>query len=184
MDLSLEMKGVGELPRVLVIEPNRNYLGVLARRLGELGYRVATADTAQAGLAEMYRIPVDLVVSEAQLPGTTGIELARMIRDDPVHRDIPVLLVVGRSDPSAAIRAFEEGADGVIRKPCHFEVLGACIARHLKRAEAMKRLAHDKATLDAKIICRAIELGEMREQLKLAEGERRRLAQILESRAA
>jgi DNA-binding response OmpR family regulator len=184
MSPNLQMKTAGEQPRLLVIDSNRNYLGVLARRLSEFGYRVATAESAQSGLAEMYRIPVDLVLCDVELRGTTGIELARMVRDDPVHRDVPVLLVVGRSDPGAAVRAFEAGADGVIRKPCHFEVLGACIARQLSRAEAIKRLVGDKAALDAKIVSRVIELRETQAQLNTAERERRRLAAIVEGRAA
>lgn len=181
---NLQMQTAGEQPRVLVIEPNRNYLGVMARRLSDFGYRIATAETAQSGLAEMYRIPVDLVLCEVELRGTSGIELARMIRDDPVHRDVPLLLVVGRSDPDAAVRAFRAGADGVVRKPCHFEVLAACIARQLNRAEAMKRLADDNAALDAKIVSRIIELRETQAQLTAAEKERRRLAAIVEGRAA
>jgi DNA-binding response OmpR family regulator len=181
---SFSIQSAGEQPRLLVIEPNRAYLGLMARRLAQYGYRMATAETAQAGLAEIYRIPADLILCEVNLPGTNGIELARMIRDDPVHSSVPLLVVVGRSDPAAAIRAFEAGADGVIRKPCHFEVLAACIARQLSRAEALKRLAHDKASLDAKIISRVIELRETQLQLSAAEAERRRLAAIVDSRAA
>jgi DNA-binding response OmpR family regulator len=181
---SLSMKTAGEQPRVLVIEPNRAYLSVMARRLAQSGYRVATAESAQSGLAEIYRIPADVILCEANMPGTNGIELARMIRDEPVHANVPVLIVVGRSDPAAAIRAFEAGADGVIRKPCHFEVLAACIARQLNRAEALKRLAEDKAALDAKIVSRVIELRETQLQLTAAEAERRRLAAIVDSRAA
>ena len=184
MSPNLQMKTAGEQPRLLVIDSNRSYLGMLARRLSECGYRVATAESAQSGLAEMYRIPVDLVLCDVELRGTTGIELARMVRDDPVHRDVPVLLVAGRSDAGAAVRAFEAGADGVIRKPCHFEVLAACIARQLSRAEAMKRLVGDKAALDAKIISRVIELRETQAQLNTAERERRRLAAIVAGRAA
>jgi DNA-binding response OmpR family regulator len=184
MSLNLQMKTAGEQPRLLVIDSNRNYLGVIARRLSEFGYRVATGESAQSGLAEMYRIPVDLVLCDVELRGTNGIELARMIRDDPVHRDVPLLLVVGRSDPGSAVRAFESGADGVIRKPCHFEVLAACIARQLSRAEAMKRLVGDNAALDAKFVSRVIELRETQAQLTTAERERRRLAAIVEGRAA
>jgi DNA-binding response OmpR family regulator len=181
---TLSMKSAGEQPRVLVIEPNRNYLGVMARRLAQFGYRIATAENAQSGLAEIYRIPADLILCEVNLPGTNGIELARMIRDDPVHATVPLLILVGRSDPGAAVRAFEAGADGVIRKPCHFEVLTACIARQLSRAEAMKRLAGDKAALDAKIVSRVIELRETQLQLSAAEADRRRLAALVDSRAA
>lgn len=173
-----------ERSRVLVIEPNRRYCGALARRLGEFGYRVATADSAQKGMAELHRLPVDLVLAECRMQGTSGIELARMIREDAAYRELPVLLMVGRSDASGAIAAFESGADGVVRKPCHFEILAACIARQLERAEAMKRLSHDNAALDARIIERAIRLGEMQELWRRTEAERRRLADLVERRAA
>ena len=184
MNLTFERHGAGQQPRLLVVDANRNYLGVLSRRLAEYGYRVATAESAQAGLAEMYRIPADLVLCDVELRGTNGIEFARMVRDDPVHRDVPVLLIVARSDPGAAVAAFVAGADGVIRKPCHFEVLAACIARQLKRAEALRQLTDDKAALGAKIISRVIELRETQAQLSAAEAERRRLSAIVEGRAA
>jgi len=184
MEMTLEMRSAGERPRLLVIDSNRSYAGVMSKRLSEFGYRVAAADSAQSGLAEMYRIPVDLVLCDVELRGTTGIELARMIRDDPVHREVPLLLVVGRSKADAAVQAFRAGADGVVRKPCHFEVLAACIDRQLKRSEALKQLADDNAALDAKIISRVIELRETQAQLHRAEKERLRLAAIVDGRAA
>jgi two-component system, OmpR family, phosphate regulon response regulator PhoB len=165
MDANLQMRTASDEPRILVIQANRNYLGVMARRLKEFGYCVATAETAQNGIAEMYRVPVDLVLCDVNLPGTTGIEFTRMVREDPVNRELPLLLVVGRSDPTAAVRAFEAGADGVIRKPCHFEVLGACIARQLDRADNVKRLINDNAMLDARVVERAIQIGELRDEL-------------------
>jgi len=71
-----------------------------------------------------------------------------------------------------------------LRKPCHFEVLAAAIARQIKRAEAMRQLIVDKAALDARVISRSIELGETRDQLRAAEKERRRLAGIVAGLAA
>ena len=183
MNATLVMKA-GDQPRILVIQSNRAYLGVVARRLKEFGYRVITAETAAAGLGEMYRGPAHLVLCDVSLTGTSGVEFARMVRHDPVHHDVPLLFFVGRSDPSAAVRAFEAGADGVIRKPCHFEMLDACIARQLARADAVKRLVSDNATLDARVISRVIELRDVRDQLCAAEAERRRLAAIVEGQAA
>jgi DNA-binding response OmpR family regulator len=159
------VSGELERPRVLIVEPDRRYCGVLARRLHEFGYRIATADCAQSAMAELHRLRVDLVLCEARLPVTSGVELARMIREDAAHCDLPILLIVGRSDTGEAVRAFDAGADGVVRKPCHLEVLAACIARQLERAAALKRLAEDNAALDARVIERAIELGELRQRL-------------------
>lgn len=170
-------------PRILVIEPNRNYLGVLARRLSEAGFRVATASGAQSGMAELHRLPTDLILAELMLNGTSGIELVRMIREDAVHRDIPVMLITGRSEPTAPVRAYEAGADDVILKPFHFEVLIARIARRLERAQSVKALLDDNAALDARVVTRAIELGEMRDRWVQSETERRRL-QAMVQRAA
>ena len=173
----------GEAPRILVIEPNRNYLGLLARRLGEAGFRVSTATGAQSGMSELHRLPADLILCELRLKGTSGVELVRMIREDAVHRDLPVMLITGRSEPSAPVRAYEAGADDVILKPFHFEVLVARIFRRLERAQAVEALRHDNAALDARVVTRAIELGEMRDRWVRSETERRRLEAMVQRAA-
>ena len=167
----------GERSRLLIIEPNRSYLGTIGRRLAEFGFRVATAQSAQDGLAELHRVPVDLILSELKLPGTSGVELVRMIRQDAVHRHLPVLLMAGRSD-NRAIEAFKAGADGVVRKPFDFDFLAARINREIERARSVESLRQDNAVLDARVISRAIELGEMRQRWEASEAERLRLQGI------
>ena len=155
-----------ELPRVLIAQPHAGYLGALGRRIAEQGFRVALAETVQVAVAELHRLPVDLVLAELQGPGFCGRELVTIIRDDANFRDLPVLLFTGRSDHDAAVRALRCGADGVVKKPFHFEVLCARIGRELERKRAMDALRGDKAVLDARVVERAIEIGELREQLR------------------
>lgn len=166
---------VGDPPRLLVIASNRVHLAVIARRLAESGFQIATARTAHDGLAQLHRVPVDLIVSELRLPGTSGTELVRMVRDDPAHRHIPILLIAGRGERKASIAGFEAGADGVVRKPFHFEFLSARITREIDRARAIGKLRRDNAALDARVINRAIELGEMRARWETSQAELRRL---------
>jgi DNA-binding response OmpR family regulator len=154
-----------ERPRILVVEPNRTYLGVMARRLTQAGYRVTTADSGAMAIAELYRVRIDLVVAELNMPRMSGAELARAIRDQVQWNDIPVMLITGKSEPKGAVRAYESGADDVILKPFHFEVLCARIGRRIERAQAVKRLQEDNATLDARVVERAIRIGELREEL-------------------
>ena len=111
------------------------------------------------------------------MPRLGGAELARMVRDDPVHRDIPIFLITGRSDADGAVRAYRSGADTVIAKPFHFEVLIARIGREIERSRSLGKLLHDNAALDARVVGRAIELGEMRERWLASEAELRRLKQ-------
>jgi DNA-binding response OmpR family regulator len=157
-----------ERPRVLVVEPNRTNLGVMARRLSEAGYRVTTADCGAAAIAELYRLPIDLVLAELNMPRMSGAELSRAIRGEVQWNDIPLMLITGKSKPVDAVRAYEAGADDVILKPFHFEVLVARIQRRIERARTLGRLREDNATLDARIVERAIQIGELRDQLEEA----------------
>jgi DNA-binding response OmpR family regulator len=153
-------------PRILVVEPNRTNLGVIARRLGEAGFRVTTADSGASAIAELYRFPIDLVLAELDMPRMSGAELARAIRGEVQWNDIPVMLITGKSEPKGAVRAYEAGADDVIVKPFHFEVLIARIGRRIERARSVQRLQQDHAALDARVVERAIQIGELRERLR------------------
>jgi len=165
--------------RLLVIEPNRSALGVLTKRLGELGYRLIAAESADNAIAEMHRVPVDLVLAELRMAPISGVELTRAIRDDIVLKDTPVILITGKSDSAGAVDGFGAGAEDVVAKPFHFEVLAARIARRIARAKAVKELRHDNAALDARVVTRAIELGEIRARFEQSEAERLRLERLV-----
>src|SRR5690242_11000211 len=157
-----------ERPRVLVVEPSRTNIAVMARRLTEAGFRVTTADCGAAAIAELYRLPIDLVLAELNMPRMSGAELARAIRGEVQWNDTPVMLITGKSDPKGAVRAYESGADDVILKPFHFEVLIARIERRIEWARSVQRLKHDNAALDARVVERAIQIGELKDALAKA----------------
>ena len=166
MDVRITGPAIEERPRILVVEPNKSNLMVTARRLVEAGSRVSSVETGQDAVAELHRVPIDLVLAELNMPRMSGAELARLIRDEVMWRDIPVMLITGKSEPTGAVRAYEAGADDVVLKPFHFEVLIARIERRIERARTFKRLREDNAALDARVVERAIELGELRERLQ------------------
>ncbi|GAA4709064.1 response regulator [Sphingomonas lutea] len=160
-------------PRILVVEPNKTALSVLARRLSDAGFRVATADSGSGAIAELHRVPVDLLLAEISMPRMSGAELARLIRSHVQLADLPIMLITGRSAPKSAVLAYEAGADDVILKPFHFEVLVARIERRIARMRAVEQLAQDKAALDARVVERAIQIGELKEQLAEAQARAR-----------
>jgi DNA-binding response OmpR family regulator len=166
-------------PRILIVEPHKSGLSVMARRLGEAGYRILACASATDAVAELHRAPVDLLLSELRMAPMSGIELVRLVRDDSSLKDMPVVLITGRSDKTGAVEGFAAGADDVVAKPFHFEVLLARIAQRLAKARAVRELRRDNATLDARVTTRAIELGEMRAAFEASEAERRRLAAMV-----
>jgi len=170
-------------PRVLIVEPNRNYASVLARRISLAGYRIASASGAQEALAEMHRSAPDALLAELTMKGTGGVELVAMVRGDPVHGDLPMIMMGGRSESVAAVRALHAGADDVVRKPFHFDVLIARIARQIARARSVRELREANAALDARVVTRAIAVGELTHRLRASEAECRRLATMVRKSA-
>jgi DNA-binding response OmpR family regulator len=165
MQIRFPQISADERPRILIVEPNKTNLGVMARRLAEAGYRVAAADCAANAIAELHRVPVELVLAELNMPRLSGAELVSGIRGEVQWRDLPIMLITGKSEPKGAVRAYGAGADDVILKPFHFEVLLARIERRIARARMMRRLWDDNAALDARVVERAIQIGELREEL-------------------
>lgn len=165
--------------RLLIIEPNRGGLQALAKRLGEAGYRVIGCEHGGTALAEMLRAPVDLILAELRMAPVSGLELTRRIRDDVMLKDTPVVLITGRTDRSGAVDGFAAGADDVVAKPFHFEVLAARIHQRIEKARSVRELRADNANLDARVVSRSIELGEMRAALAEAEADRERLRQLV-----
>jgi DNA-binding response OmpR family regulator len=178
--LSATSSTVRKGPRILIVDPKRTNLTVLARRLGDEGYRISTAQGPEAAIALLHRhSDVELILAELYMPGISGSEFVRLVRSESTWRDIPIILITGRSAPGGAVQAYAAGADDVVLKPFHFEVLAARIERRLARAKAIEELRRDNATLDARVVTRAIELGEMRARLLESEAELRRLAGLV-----
>jgi DNA-binding response OmpR family regulator len=165
MQIRFPLERADERPRVLVVEPNKTNLAVTARRLAQAGYRVATAECGSSAVAELHRVQADLVLAELNMPRMSGADLARLIRGEVQWRDLPIMLITGKSKPADAVRAYEAGADDVILKPFHFEVLIARIERRIARARSFEELRADNATLDGRLVERAIQIGELRERL-------------------
>ena len=147
-------------------------LTVLALRFSEAGFRVIACERPDSALAELYRLPIDAIISELRMTKVSGIDLIRLVRDDSMVRDTPIIMITGRSDATGAIDAFGVGADDVVAKPFDFSVL-------LARARAVRELRADNATLDARVVTRAIELGEARAALKVSEDARVRLETLM-----
>lgn len=172
---SLPNKDIRRAARVLIVQPQRRYLTVLARRIAGAGFRVAAADRVQAAVAELYRQPVDLILADIGGRHSSGVELLGIVRGDALLRDTPILMMGGRGDRAAAVRALRAGADDIILKPFHFEVLVARIERELQRRRTIDDLRRDNSILDARIVERAIALGEMKDRLAQSEAMRLRL---------
>lgn len=162
-------------PRLLVVTPNKGHLALLARRLGQEGYAIAAAADGAGALGELHRSEIDLVLAELVMTPMNGAELTRSIREQAAFSNLPVMLLAGRAEPVPAVRAYAAGADDVMLKPFHFELLVARIERRLSAARQLATLRADMEALDARAAMKAIELGELKDRMYQLQAERRRV---------
>jgi CheY-like chemotaxis protein len=108
--------------RILVVDdiPDNSFL--LQTILESEGYEVDVVDSGPAALEKMEVEPPDLVLLDVMMPHMNGYEVIQRMRRNPRLPFIPVVLVTGHDQPTAA-EGFDVGADGFIRKPVDFNQL-------------------------------------------------------------
>lgn len=114
--------------RVLLVEDNDQVREFAEALLEHLQCEVVSVDSAESALDMLKREKVDLVFSDIVMPGKSGIELAKIVRD--LHPDLPILLASGYSEEilAGAAADFE-----IMRKPYTVASLGEAIARAVER---------------------------------------------------
>jgi two-component system, OmpR family, phosphate regulon response regulator OmpR len=101
-------------PHVLVVDDDRRLRDLLARFLGEHGYRVSTAASAAEARAKSETFVFDALVLDVMMPGETGFDYARTIRQ---ASQVPILMLTARADPADRVSGLEIGADDYLPKP-------------------------------------------------------------------
>ena len=118
---------------VLVVDDDRQILGLLRRYLEEGGLRVSTAGNAAQMRAVLAAGPVDLIVLDLMLPGVDGLALAHALR---ARSRIPIIILTARSNPYDCVLGLEMGADDYMSKPFEPRELVARIQTVLRRMTA------------------------------------------------
>lgn len=109
------MKNQHPSPRVILIaERDQNVRELQEYFLGKAGFAVEFADDGQVALERARQAAPALVITEILIPKLDGLALCRQLRDDPLTRQIPVVVF---SILAAAARAGEAGAKAFLRKP-------------------------------------------------------------------
>ncbi|HEM45510.1 MAG TPA: sigma-54-dependent Fis family transcriptional regulator [Alphaproteobacteria bacterium] len=127
---------------VLVVDDDETMREVLTVRLEDWGYRVRTVGDAAGARAAIAEDDPDVVLADLVLPGMSGIELLRLLKEDDASR--PVILMTGHGSVDLAVEAMKDGAEDFLTKPIETEKLEAV----LKAVIADLSLRHRVAELD------------------------------------
>jgi two-component system, LuxR family, response regulator FixJ len=113
------------------------------------GIRVKTYDSAAAFLAAAPTISSGCVITDVRMPGLSGIDLLRRLKEMQIG--LPVIVITGHGDVPLAVEAMKCGAIDFLEKPFHDDALLASVRSALNRAEASAALATERAEIRARI---------------------------------
>lgn len=122
-------------PRILVVDDNPDVVLLMQELLASRGYDAVAVSHAAEAEAEVLLHPPDLVLLDVVMPGKSGYEICREIKENPATRLIPVVLITGLSDREDKLRGIEAGADDFLNKPIFAEELFARVKSLLKLKE-------------------------------------------------
>jgi len=120
-------------PLVLAVDDEKAILTVIEAELKEQGFRVLTSQSGEQALsiAEQYR--PDIAILDLRMPGLSGLELMRRLRE---KGPLPVILLTAMGASSDKVRGLELGADDYIGKPFDPQELAARVRAVLRRANS------------------------------------------------
>ena len=104
---------------------------MLSTRLGKRGYQVTTAPDGANAIELAKKQKFDIVLLDVMMPGKSGWEVARALKQDPATQDVKIVMVSAIGEKTNEITAPIYGADAHVDKPFEFEHLERVIARLL-----------------------------------------------------
>jgi two-component system KDP operon response regulator KdpE len=120
--------------RILAIDDEPEIRRILRTVLADAGYLVATAADAEAGLDEFRRVRPDVVLLDLRLPGMSGLEACRRLRE---RSNVPIIVLSVIGEERDKVRALDAGADDYLVKPFGTAELLARLRVALRHAAAL-----------------------------------------------
>ncbi len=127
------------MKRVLIIEDDESMVLGLSSALAGEGYDVLAARTGPEGLQLACDRGPDLILLDLMLPGMSGLEICKRLRDQDVR--CPVIILTSRTEENDRVFGLELGADDYVTKPFSLRELLARVRAHLRRVEPEPREA-------------------------------------------
>jgi two-component system alkaline phosphatase synthesis response regulator PhoP len=119
--------------RILVVDDEEDLLELVNYNLSREGFRVECVASGEAALAAARKNLPDLVVLDLLLPSVDGLEVCRLLKNDPKTKHIPIIMLTAKSEESDMVTGLELGADDYMTKPFSPRVLLARVKAILRR---------------------------------------------------
>jgi two-component system, NtrC family, sensor kinase len=153
--------------KILTVDDSLTFLHEVAAQLREEGYDVVPAHSGEEAMELLAVQSVDCILLDLEMPGLSGQETCRRVKDSPIWRDIPLIMHTASEERGAMIGSINAGADDYVAKSSDREVLCARVRAQLRRKQFEDENRHTREQLQQK----EREVVEANSARKLAEAQ-------------
>lgn len=151
--------------KILIVDDNPQNIQLAAAQLRAIGVHIGFARSGEEALQAIDAESFDLLLLDVMMPGMDGFELAKRIKDDPRHRDVPIMFLTARDDKESVLYGFEVGAVDYIAKPFYGPELVSRVRTHIRLRKAIAELERTNLELARELL----ESIETEEELRATE---------------
>ena len=155
--------------RILIVEDEAKLAKALAEGLSQEGYQTQTALTGEEALFSLSREAFDLILLDVMLPGRSGLEITKILREK--NDQIPILILTARDSVEDRVLGLECGADDYLIKPFAFPELVARVKVLLKRTKVETSLKMTFQDLEMDLLTRQVSRSNTKLDLTVKEFE-------------
>ena len=141
------MKSLQQQPLILVVDDESKVLDEVASVLSGAGFACRCCTTAEAAIEEAKVNAFDLIISDINLHGHSGLEMCEQIKENESLHDVPVMFLSGAQIPDIIRRSHAVGGTYYLRKPFDPEVLVELIDKALWMPHLVANRAERKETV-------------------------------------
>jgi two-component system phosphate regulon response regulator PhoB len=167
--------------RVLVVEDELEIQKLISLHLKRQGYHVDEVANGESACNHLQKNPTDLVVLDWMLPGLSGLEVTRWMRNQSALSSVPILFVTAKADPEFVATGLDAGADDYIGKPFDTIVLMARVNALLRRKKWLDQPKAELRVGELKLNSDTHEVALRNEKLDLTRSEFRLLESLLQN---
>ncbi len=121
--------------KILMADDESNILNLSSEALKQLGYDVVTASNGIMAFEKALAERPDLIILDRQMPGMSGIEVCKKIRETAEVRSTPIIFLTGQDTKTEIMEGYSEGANEYITKPFNMNELIETVASTLLRSK-------------------------------------------------
>ena len=124
---------------ILVVDDEQDLRDLIEYNLEKEGFHVLKAGEGPGGINMIRRHDPDLVLLDIMMPDMSGLEVAKLVREDEKIKHVPIIFLTAREDEETEVRGLDIGADDYIAKPISITKLISRIKAVLRRVDATEK---------------------------------------------